>query len=283
MTHRRAVVVLLACTFIWGASFTLNKLALGSVSPMVLMASRFTISTLLLSWIYRRTTRSDWRVGLRLGVVFAVQLATFIGGLATIPASRSAFLFSIQTPLVPLFVLAADRQSPAGREIVAVLLAMAGAWLLTRPDSGTLGLSTGDLLTLASAVTAAIYVVAAGRSSPNHEPLHLLAVQMPVMALGAMFGTMLERPRFDPTPAALLLVPFLALSSIATFGGQLLGQRLIRPTEAALIYAVEPIVAAAVGMFTLGERLAPPQWAGAALIIGGCLIVSLRPRPAGAS
>jgi drug/metabolite transporter (DMT)-like permease len=280
MTHRRAVVVLLACTFIWGASFTLNKLALGSVSPMVLMATRFAISTLLLSWIYPRTTRSDWRVGLRLGVVFAIQLALFIGGLATIPASRSAFLFSVQTPLVPLFVLAADRQRPAGREIVAVGLAMIGAWLLTRPDGGRLGLSPGDLLTLASAVAAAIYVVAAGRSSPNHEPLHLLAVQMPVMAIGAALGTVFEHPRFDPTPAALALVPFLAVSSIATFGGQLLGQRLIRPTEAALIYAVEPIVAAAVGMFTLGERLAPAQWGGAGLVISGCLLVSLRPRSA---
>ena len=40
------------------------------------------------------------------------------------------------------------------------------------------------------------------------------------------------------------LIPFLALGSIASFGGQLVGQRLVRPTEAALIYALEPLVAA---------------------------------------
>jgi drug/metabolite transporter (DMT)-like permease len=220
-------------------------------------------------------------VGLRLGVLFGIQIALFMAGLATIPASRAAFLFSVQTPLVPLFVLIGDRQAPTGRDLMAVLIAVVGAWLLTKPGAGQGGVSRGDLFTVASAVAAALYVVAAGRWSPHHEPLQLLAVQMPVMALvGLVLGLALETPRFDPTPAALALIPFLALSSIATFGGQLLGQRLIRPTEAALIFAVEPIVAAAVGMFTLGERLGPAQWAGAALIITGCLIVSLRPRPA---
>jgi drug/metabolite transporter (DMT)-like permease len=277
MTHRRAVVILLACTAIWGASFTLNKIALGSVSPMVLMATRFGISSLMLAWIYPRTNRGDWRVGLRLGILFAVQLALFFAGLASIPASRAAFLFSVQTPLVPLFVLASERRGPSGREIVAVGLATVGAWLVTDPDSGQAGLSVGDLLILASAAAAALYVVAAGRSSPSHEPLHLLAVQMPVMALLALvLALLIETPRLDPTPAALILIPFLALSSIATFGGQLQGQRLIRPTEAALIYAIEPIVAAGIGMFTLGERLGPGQMTGAGLILAGCLVVTLR-------
>jgi drug/metabolite transporter (DMT)-like permease len=283
MTHRRAVVVLLGCTVIWGASFTLNKLALGSVSPMILLAARFGISSCLLCWIYRRLSRTDWRVGLRLGLLFAVQLVLFMGGLATIPASRSAFLFSIQTPLVPIFVLASERKAPTLKEIVAVIVAMIGAWLLTKPGAGAAGLSIGDGLTAASAVMAAIYVVAAGKSSPNHEPLHLLAVQMPVMGLlAAGLSPLVESPRFEPNPEALALVPFLAVASIATFGGQLQGQRLIRPTEAALIYAVEPIVAAATGMFTLGERLGPGQLWGAALIIAGCLIVSVRREPAAA-
>jgi drug/metabolite transporter (DMT)-like permease len=103
---------------------------------------------------------------------------------------------------------------------------------------------------------------------------------MPVMALLALaLSAVIETPRFEPTTAALVLVPFLAVASIATFGGQLQGQRLIRPTEAALIYAVEPIVAAAIGMFTLGERLAPDQLAGAALIITGCIVVTTGRRP----
>ena len=35
MTHRRAVLILLGCTFVWGASFTLNKMVLDEASPLL--------------------------------------------------------------------------------------------------------------------------------------------------------------------------------------------------------------------------------------------------------
>jgi drug/metabolite transporter (DMT)-like permease len=277
MTHRRATLILVGCAFIWGASFTLNKMALASLSPMVQMGSRFTISTLMLSWIYPRLSRSDWAAGIKLGLIFAIQLALFVYGLANIPASRSAFLFSIQTPLVPTLVLFLAKQWPTGREIAAVLVAVVGAWFLTGTVGTGQSLSWGDGAMLTSALIAAGYVVAAGHWSPHHEPLHLLAAQMPVLAgVAAIIGLTVGHQRAEINSTTLVLIPFLALSSIATFGGQLLGQKLIKPTEAALIYALEPVVAAAVGMFTLGERFSGPQWVGASLVLVACLIVQFR-------
>ena len=88
------------------------------------------------------------------------------------------------------------------------------------------------------------------------------------MTLFAGAGALtIEHPRLAITPTTLTLIPFLALSSIATFGGQLLGQRLVRPTEAALVFALEPLVAALVSYLSIGERLSPTQW------LGGCTIL----------
>lgn len=282
MSHRRAVAILLGCTVIWGASFTLNKMVLESVSPMVFLATRFTLGGLLLAPLYRRTVPADWRAGLRLGALFGIQLAFFVAGLATIPPARAAFLFSVQTPLVPLLALAVDRRRPSGRDLNAVAIAVAGSWLLTRPSDAAVGLSQGDFLMLASAVCAALYVVAASHIGSRHEPMRLLAVQFVAMAgVGLVLAPIAETPRFDLNPTTMLLVPFLALSSIASFGGQLVGQRLIRPTEAALIYALEPVVAALASFLSFGERLSGAQWAGGALIIGAAVLVQAGRRVGG--
>jgi drug/metabolite transporter (DMT)-like permease len=274
MTHRRAVVILLACTFIWGASFALNKIALAFVSPMLFLAVRFTISALLLGPQYLKVTREDWKAGAALGILFGVQLAFFAGGLALSPPARAAFLFSATTPLVPVLMMLLNRRPPSSRDVIAVGVAVAGSWLLTRPADALGGLSRGDLLMLASAVFAAFYVVAAGHLAPKHDSLRLLAVQFVAMAgLGAVFSLLLEAPRLDLNLTTVVLIPFLALSSIATFGGQLLGQKLIRPTEAALIYALEPVAAAATSFVAIGERLAAGQWLGGGLILIAALLV----------
>jgi len=274
MSHRRAVLILLACTFIWGASFTLNKIVLALVSPMLFLAIRFSASTLMLSPVYLTTTRADWRAGSALGILFAVQLAFFAAGLARIPPARAAFLFSAQTPLVPVLMMLVSRRRPSARDLVAVGIAVAGSWLLTRPSDASGGSSGGDLLMLASAGFAAVYVVAAGHLAPKHDAMRLLGVQFVAMAvLGVLFALSLETPRVTVNLVTMTLIPFLALSSVATFGGQLVGQKLIRPTEAALIYALEPVAAAGTSLVAIGERMAPGQWLGGGLIVLAALLV----------
>jgi drug/metabolite transporter (DMT)-like permease len=282
VSHRRAVLILLGCTFVWGASFTLNKMVLATISPMIFLATRFALGSLLLSPMYSRTSRADWRAGLQLGTLFGVQLALFVAGLESLPPARAAFLFSIQTPLVPLIVLLVDRRPPSRRDLVAVAIAVVGSWLLTRPADGTSGLGRGDLLMGASALCAACYVVAAGHLAPRHEPMRLLAVQFVAMAgVGAVLAATVEAPRLGLTPLTILLVPFLAVSSIATFGGQLLGQRLIGPIEAALIYALEPVIAAATSFVSFGERMTGAQWLGGGLIVGAAVVVGVGSRGSG--
>lgn len=283
MTHRRAIWMLLGCTFIWGASFSLNKMVLGSATPLAFIAVRFAGSALLLAPVYRRITRRDWHTGLRLGTLFAIQLALFVVGLATIDPGRAAFLFSFQTPLVPVLMLAFHRRWPTGRDLGAIGLATLGGWWLTRPAGvgAGLGFGAGDIAMIGSAACAALYVVWVGAVASRHEPMRLMAVQFVVIALVAgALSVGLERPRIDLNLTTLTLIPFLALAGVATFVGQLAGQRAVRPTEAALLFALEPLVAAAVSFISIGERLSPGQWAGGGLILAGSILAQLGRSPA---
>ena len=271
MTHRRAALILIACTVIWGASFSLLKEALGFGSPLALLAIRLLLASALLAAVLRRATAADWRAGALLGGLFWLQLATLNRGLVSTTPSRSAFILSLSVPLVPLIQFVADRARPRWEELAAVGLAVLGTGLVAQPGGTSGRVLEGDLFTLGSAVVCGGYLVAVGHSSRRHEPLRLLAVQLLVMGtLSLALSPVLESPRVTPTPRLAALLGLLALSSIATFGGQLVGQRQVRAAQAALIFALEPLVAAAVSYLTLGERLSPAQWLG-----GGCIIVAM--------
>jgi drug/metabolite transporter (DMT)-like permease len=272
--HRRAVWILCGCAFLWGIAFPLNKMVLATISPMLFLSARFGLATLLLLPVLRQADRETWRAGLTLGVLFSVQLALFAAGLATIPPARSAFLFSVQTPLVPVVVLLMTRRSPPRRAVMGVAVAVFGSWLLTKPTGAVVGLTTGDLLTLASALLAALYVVAAGHVGRRHDPWRLLGVQFLVLTVfGLAVSPLVETARFAPTSTAAVLLPVLAVFSIMTFGGQLVGQRHVRATEAALIFAVEPVWAAAMSYLLYRETFGVTQWLGAALIVGAAFLV----------
>lgn len=273
MSHRTAVFVLVGCAVLWGIGFPLNKMVLATMSPMVFLATRFGLAALVLAPIWRSTPRATWKAGALLGSVFAVQLALFAAGLATIPPARSAFLFSVQTPLVPVLLAIRTRHLPANRAVLRVAIAVAGSWLLTKPEGAALGLTTGDALTLVSAVLAAAYIVIAGHLSRQHDPWRLLAVQFAMTPLvGLVASPFVESARFEPTTLSVILIVVLAAFSIMTFGGQLVGQRLVRPTEAALIFAIEPVAAAAMSYAVYGETFGPLQWLGGVMIVGAALI-----------
>ena len=197
--------------------------------------------------------------------------------LAAIDPGRSAFLFSFQTPLVPVFMLAIHRRRPTGRDLVAVGIATLGAWWLTRPSDSASGFGPGDLATVGSAGCSALYVCLVGSAGRRHEPMRLMAVQFVVMSLMAgVLSMVVEHPRIDLNVTTMTLIPFLALTGVATFVGQLAGQRAIGPTEAALLYALEPVVAATISFITFAERLSIGQWAGGGLILAASFLAQRR-------
>src|SRR5437016_1233677 len=88
----------------------------------------------------------------------------------------------------------------------------------------------------------------------------------------------LEKPVLHPTPflgLALLVSSF--LSSALAFTVQAWAQQVTSATRAALIFALEPVVAWAFSFVFIGERLPGRAALGAILILGGILVAELKP------
>lgn len=267
MTARAAVWWLIAVCFVWGISFVAVKAALVFATPLVLLALRFAIAAGPIAGTLRGTRREEWIGGVVLGLLFWSGFVFQTVGLRFTTPSRSAFITILSTPLVPLVHYLVYRMPPRRLTLLAILLAVAGTYLLTSPGGG-LGLNRGDVLTLGCAFTFAGQIVAAGHFVRRMPIGRLLAIEMGVSALLSLaFAPLLETPRLEITPAFLGLILFLGVGGLWSFHVQLRAQRVLTATQTALVFCMEPIFASLASYAVYGEVLAPLQLAGGGLIL----------------
>jgi drug/metabolite transporter (DMT)-like permease len=257
---------------IWACTFPLVKAALPLISPLALNALRFAAAVPFVLPSLRRASRAEWRAGLVLGGLIAGGFALQNVGLQYTSPSRAAFLTSLYVPLTPVvgFLLWGER--PGWRGLAGVGLAAAGLALLTRPDGGG-GFNFGDLLIIGCAVAFAIQLVSVTRYSRRFDLRRLLALQIAGAGLVGVAVLPLEQVSITWTPFL-----YFALA-VEVFGAtllclhlQLVGQRELTSSRTAVIFAFEPVIAAAASAWFLGDRLTLLQGAGGALILAGMLL-----------
>jgi drug/metabolite transporter (DMT)-like permease len=280
MNRRQAVLALWATCLIWGVAFPLVKLALADATPMAFTAVRFLVATALLAPGLRGITRGEWYCGAILGVLLSLGFATQTVGLNLTTASRSGFITALYIPFVPLIVLLVYRTFPDRLAAAGLVVAGTGMTLLTRPTGLAGGPNTGDLLTLACAWCFAAHMVATGAFARRFRVERLMMSQIAVSALVTTLATpLVEVPRLSFTPLLAGIIGYEAvLASVIAIRLQLAAQRVLSPTYTALVYTLEPVVAALTSLVLIGDRLTGLQWLGGLLILVGSLLPELSSR-----
>lgn len=284
-----AELALVANAIVWGATFTVVKNALGDVSAVLFIALRFSLATVALVIIFHKSVlrRDVWKNS---APGFLVGLFLFLGylfqtqGLRFTSAPKSAFITGLTSVLAPLLASLVYGSKPRIPEILGLLSALAGLALMTLPSrNGSPGspgaINIGDVLTLFCAVAFAAHIVTCGHFS-RVMPFELLSVAQ-VAAAAVLAITVFpwaESPHVQWQPAVLwsILITGLFATALA-FTVQAWAQRFTTSTRTALIYMLEPVVAWMTSYLVAGVGLSPAGAAGAALILGGVLLVELKP------
>jgi drug/metabolite transporter (DMT)-like permease len=275
--HARGIFILVLVTVLWGTTFPLVKQISHDIAPAVLVALRFSIG-ILIFLPFLKGNRTLWRDGLILGLLtFASYYAQAIG-LTLISSNRSAFITGLNVVMVPLGLALLLRQKVLPKIWGAVVLALLGIFLISAESGG--GFSSGDLWTLGCATFYAAYIVTLERVS-HHNSLALTAVQMLVVTVCAWLSSipdLLHGVQSGIHLSSENIPKVLYLAIFATAGTTLLmafGQRLVSASEAAIIYALEPVFAAFFAYIWIGETLGVRGWLGGAAIVVAMVISQL--------
>ena len=284
MNRHKADLALGLNTLIWGATFTIVKTALRDISPVLFLALRFSLATVALGGLWL----ASWRKarGEPQGVTGGVLAGTFLFagfllqtlGLQFTSPPKSAFLTGLASVMVPMLAALVYQNRPQALEVLGVLVATAGLGLMTL--QGPIGsMEKGDVLTLFCAAAFAGHIVILGHYSEKTAFEVLSVTQVATAALLAVGLSGWVKPsRVEWRPAVIYAILVTGLLATAlTFTVQAWAQRYTTSTRTALIYTLEPVFAWLISFWFLGTGLAVRAAAGAALILGGVVLVEMKP------
>lgn len=232
------------------------------VSPAGASAIRFALGALILLAIVRPTIRgrdaATWGAIGAYGASLAALNVTFFQAISRIPMGI-AVTFSFIAPL--LMALLGSRRP---RDVVWALLAGAGVATLGGIDRP--GSVSGVLFAIAAGC-AWVGVAYAGRSVGRRTSrVDGLALAIPIAALITMPLGIQHLGAVDLRALGIGLV--IAVGGlIIPFALELEGLRRLEPRIVAVIYSIDPAIAAGVGLFALGERLTALQVVGMAAVM----------------
>ena len=275
----RGVVLLSLVTLLWGTTFLITQVLVAgdkpALPPSLLILYRFLASALVFTpfLLVGIGNRRLWLAGLELGFWLWCGFASQTVGLAYTTVGRSAFITSLHVVLVPALVAMTGKRV-AGVVWVAAALALSGTAVLSYDRAPP---NLGDLWTLVTAVTYAVYILRLEPLAGRFGALPLTAVQLWVVAALSAVWVAAEGHRvtvMDWKPVAAVLYLALVTTALTTWL-QAIGQRTVPAAQAALLYTLEPVWAVAFAWLVVREGLGVRGWVGAAAILAGAVISQL--------
>ena len=285
---RRATILLVATTVLWGSSFFTMAWGIEGIArqvgaaaaPAVYIFLRFLVAAVLQAIVFHRSLAGlNGRV-LRAGMILAVPFyAGFIlqaTGLSSESTSVSAFLTSLFVVVTPLLGRLFFRETIAGSTLLGAGVSLAGVYVLCDPAGG---MGRSEILTLLCAIAFAFQIQLTNVVTKSHSPEAMSFVQfscavllsgVTIVAMGVPPGAVVRSLR-EPHVAWTVVYTAVACSVVA-IGVLNRYQRDISATRASVLYMMEPVFAAFFALLFTGEAMTARKWIGGGVIVGGNLL-----------
>lgn len=281
--HRRAVLLMLASAAFFVANVLLVRALgeLGAANVWLIAVARFLVGLALIGGVYRREFEPThlWRNRKLIDRGLVGGAGTYLTYLTVIElgAGRATFIgntYVIWGAFLAAWVL---KEKLRASVLAGGVAALAGLALLTSVFSSANPPGRYDALAVLAALMSAHVVVTIRQLHDREHTSTIFAAQC---VYGLVLCAVPAVVTFEPLPPLAWVV--LVVASLCAGGGQLTMTRAFRDlpvAEGSLIQMLVPLGIAAGGVLCFGERFAPHELLGAALILAGTAFTALRPGP----
>lgn len=275
---------LLACLaatwLIWGSTYLAIKFALVSFPPFFQMGSRFLVAgLLLLVWLKLRgralPTPLQWR---NAGIVGTLLLVSGMGFTAFAEQTVASGLVVAYIAIIPMIVTAMSLPfgvKPTRLELVGMLVGLAGVLMLVRGEAFTASPTGLAAITIAclswslgSVLSQRRFPLAPGAMGFASE---MLVGSVVLLAVSAAVG---EAPLWPPQPLATWSwIYLIVFGSLLAFNAYMVLLGRVSAALASSYTFVNPVIALALGIWLGGETVTVFEWAAAAVITAGVVLL----------
>ena len=283
-------VALVVVQLLFGVNYVISKIALRDVTPLSLVAIRTsTAAAILFALLPLRPrgvplSRRDLRDLFVYGLLGAsLNQLCFLAGLARSTATNASLILVSIPLLTLLFAVLLKRERAGTRDVLGIVIGLAGAVLLILPRGGATlssGAAFGNLVLLCGASAYALYLVLTRPILARHDPLRVLAWVFLFSALTVVPVAARDLMHLATSP--------LSSSTIASIAYIILGATVVpyflnswalvrvKSSIVAVYTLLQPIVAAWLGRVFLREQFGPHTAVAAVLVVTGVVVVGWR-------
>ena len=284
-SRSHAELLLAAVITARATSYLFSKLIMASMSMFNLLGIRFLLAFLLLVILFSRQIRTidrkSFTAGIIMGSMYFLVMTAELSGLKRTSSGNVSFLENTAIVIVPLLQAALMHRLPRWKAVICALICLFGVGFLT--IGSRLNFGAGEMFCMLAAFLYACAIVITDRLT--HENIDSLAagiIQVGTIGALSMAASLLcETPRL---PSGMLeWTGILMLAVVCTGFGftlQPVAQSGTTAERAGLFCALNPMVAALLGVFFLQETFTVQSAIGGGLILAGILLSEL-PEPKG--
>ena len=279
------VFALLGATVIWGSAFIAQSVGMDRIGPFTFQAVRCFLAVVFLfpasalfskgkpfwkSW----ADPALWRSGIICGLALFAASSLQQIGLVYTDAGKAGFLTAMYIVFVPFLGLFVG-QRPGRNALLSLIPAIVGLYLLS--CTSVSGINKGDVLLLLCAVAFSVQILLIDRHCAGLDGLKLNCIQALVVTVLSVPWALLTET-VDASLIASCWLP-LGYAGILSMGVaytlQIVGQKGVAPSAAALLMSLESVFAALFGWLLLHETMTRAEELGCVLVFAAVVISQL--------
>lgn len=279
------VIALSGATVIWGSAFIAQSVGMDKIGPFTFQAVRCFLAVVFLfpasalfskgkpfwkSW----ADPALWRSGIICGLALFAASSLQQIGLVYTDAGKAGFLTAMYIVFVPFLGLFLG-QKPGRNALLSLIPAIVGLYLLS--CTSVSGINKGDVLLLLCAVAFSVQILLIDRHCAGLDGLKLNCIQALVAAVLSVPWALLTET-VDASLIASCWLP-LGYAGVLSMGVaytlQIVGQKRVAPSAAALLMSLESVFAALFGWLLLHETMTRAEELGCVLVFAAVVISQL--------
>lgn len=279
------VIALSGATVIWGSAFIAQSVGMDKIGPFTFQAVRCFLAVVFLfpaSALFSRgkpfwkswADPALWRSGVICGLALFAASSLQQIGLVYTDAGKAGFLTAMYIVFVPFLGLFLG-QKPGRNALLSLIPAIVGLYLLS--CTSVSGINKGDVLLLLCAVAFSVQILLIDRHCAGLDGLKLNCIQALVAAVLSVPWALLTET-VDASRIASCWLP-LGYAGVLSMGVaytlQIVGQKRVAPSAAALLMSLESVFAALFGWLLLHETMTRAELLGCVLVFAAVVISQL--------